>query len=167
MTLAKHIWKWRHISSNNFLHILTYLSVFSQNIGYFYPCKSVNNWNQNFRPKPEPELKSFPFSSGLVIFTKTGMGTHSFVHSKRPSQLGQKIFVLVFYSTKTYLTEWFHYTAEKICHCFSLNTLEALKFYKYLKYCFGIGFRFWLVSGSVKNPYFGSRCIEQNCQLFC
>ena len=46
MTLAKHIWKWRHISWNNFLHILTYLSVFSQNIGYFYPCKSVNNRNQ-------------------------------------------------------------------------------------------------------------------------
>ena len=46
VTLAKHIWKWRHISWNNFLHILTYLSVFSQNIGYFYPCKSVNNRNQ-------------------------------------------------------------------------------------------------------------------------
>ena len=131
------------------------------------PKYLVNDRNQNFRPKPVPEPKSFRFGSGLVIFTKTGMGTHSFVHSKRPSQLGQKFFVLVFYSTKTYLTEWFHYTAEKICHCFSLNTLEALKFYKYLKYCFGIGFWFWLVSGSVKNPYFGSRCIEQNCQLFC
>ena len=40
-------------------------------------------WNRNFWPKPEPEQKSFRFGSGSVIFTETGMGSHSSIHSKK------------------------------------------------------------------------------------
>ena len=38
-----------------------------------------------------------------------------------------KKLVLVLYSTKTYYTEWFHYTAEKIFPMLIENTLQALK----------------------------------------
>ena len=34
----------------------------------------VNDRNRNFRPKTEPEPKSFRFGSGSVILTETGMG---------------------------------------------------------------------------------------------
>ena len=52
----------------------------------------MNDRNQNFWPKQEPELKSFQFGSGSVIFTETRTGSHSSIHSKTPLTARSKIF---------------------------------------------------------------------------
>ena len=48
--------------------------------------------------------------------------------------------VLILYSTKTYFTEWFHYTTKKICHYILLNSLWALKILKTIM----LLFRYWV-----------------------
>ena len=98
----------------------------------------MNDRNRNFRPKPEPEPKSFRFGSGSVILTETGMGILLHIVLQRSAQsiltliVRLKKLVLVLYSTKTYYTECFHDTAEKIFPIFIENTLQTLKFLKYL-----------------------------------
>ena len=93
-------------------HLLTFL-------------KNLSYLDISERPKPEPEPKSFRFGSGSVIFTETGMGSHSSIHSKksltaRPKKFGISIIlyknllnrVILLYCRKNLPLFFFKYIAS-------------------------------------------------------